>query len=122
FLNNIGSWRRSMACPRNPNAPAISSTTSPGWWRNYETAPRIAGEPLKRLRVGFAEPGDVILSHKGTVGRVAICDVACVLSPQTTYYRPSPSAFTPEFLRFQLLRVCPKTSGRITKFSEHEAD
>jgi type I restriction enzyme S subunit len=26
-----------------------------------------------------------------------------VLSPQTTYYRPSPSAFTPEFLRFQLL-------------------
>jgi type I restriction enzyme S subunit len=70
---------------------------------DYKSTPRIAGQPLKRLRVGFADPGDVILSHKGTVGRVAICDIACVLSPQTTYYRPSPSAFTSEFLRFQLL-------------------
>ena len=33
-LNSGGSWRRSVACPRNPNAPAISSTTFPGWWRN----------------------------------------------------------------------------------------
>ncbi len=47
---------------------------------------------LKRLRVGFAKPNDLLLSHKGTVGEVAIvpstyADV--ILSPQTTYYRTS---------------------------------
>jgi len=83
--------------------PFITAAQLTGNVINYQSAPRIAGQPLKRLRVGFAERGDIILSHKGTVGRVALCNAACVLSPQTTYYRPSPSAFTPEFLRFQLL-------------------
>ena len=83
--------------------PFITAAQLAGDVIDFDTAPRLSGEPLKRLKVGFAEPGDVILSHKGTVGRVAICDAACVLSPQTTYYRPAPCAFTPEFLRFQLL-------------------
>lgn len=46
---------------------------------------------LKKLRVGFAKSGDLILSHKGTIGQVAIIggDCSCaILSPQTTYYRP----------------------------------
>ena len=43
-----------------------------------------------KLRIGFARPDDVLLSHKGTVGEVAI--VSCeseivILSPQVTYYR-----------------------------------
>jgi type I restriction enzyme S subunit len=45
---------------------------------------------LDKLRVGFAKPGDVLLTHKGTVGETSIVngryDVV-ILSPQVTYYR-----------------------------------
>ena len=33
----------------------------------------IRKEQADRLRVGFAKPGDVLLSHKGTVGRGCHC-------------------------------------------------
>lgn len=49
---------------------------------------------LKKLRIGFARPNDVLLSHKGTVGEVAIVPAnldVIILSPQTTYYRLSES-------------------------------
>lgn len=43
------------------------------------------------LRIGFAERGDVLLSHKGTVGQVAhLADTPTeyvMLTPQVTYYR-----------------------------------
>ena len=44
-----------------------------------------------KLRVGFAKAGDVLLSHKGTVGEVAkVGDIETdyvMLTPQVTYYR-----------------------------------
>lgn len=67
---------------------------------NYLDAPKIDGEPLNKLKVGFAEPGDVLLSHKGTVGRTAICTQPCVLSPQTTYYRLNAENLNGAFLRY----------------------
>jgi type I restriction enzyme, S subunit len=42
------------------------------------------------LRTGFAKNGDVLLSHKGTIGRVAILRTEhdyVMLTPQVTYYR-----------------------------------
>lgn len=45
---------------------------------------------MSKLRIGFCQPGDVLLSHKGTVGELAIVpqDVPrAILSPQVTYYR-----------------------------------
>lgn len=45
---------------------------------------------LDKLRVGFARGGDLLLSHKGTIGEVAIVpkDIeVAILSPQVTYYR-----------------------------------
>lgn len=49
-------------------------------------------EALARtLRIGFARPGDILLSHKGTVGEVARLDDLktdfAMLTPQVTYYR-----------------------------------
>lgn len=65
---------------------------------DFENAPRLSGPPLQRLRIGFAEPDDVILTHKGSVGRVAIADRPCVLTPQTTYYRCDPGLILPSYL------------------------
>lgn len=69
---------------------------------DYECAPRLQGAALAKLRVGFAKVGDVVLTHKGTVGRVAIAEQACVLSPQTTYYRCDGSLLLPEYLRIYM--------------------
>lgn len=45
---------------------------------------------LRKLRIGFAKAGDLLLSHKGTIGEVAVVPSWCedlILSPQVTYYR-----------------------------------
>lgn len=50
----------------------------------------IARAQAEALRIGFAKTGDVLLSHKGTIGRVAILatnDDYVILTPQVTYYR-----------------------------------
>ena len=57
---------------------------------------------LKRLRIGFAQAGDVLLSHKGSIGLTAIVPASedsIILSPQVTYYRPNPESLLPQFLR-----------------------
>ena len=55
------------------------------------------------LRKGFAKAGDVLLSHKATLGRVAkvgkITGEFIVLTPQTTYYRVlKPKVLHPDYL------------------------
>lgn len=55
-----------------------------------KSAKKISHEQYKSLRIGFSKPGDVILTHKGTVGLTAIVseeDGELMMSPQTTYYR-----------------------------------
>lgn len=69
---------------------------------DYLNAPKVSGDALARLRVGFSEPGDVIFTHKGTVGRVAINTMNCVLTPQTTYYRLNQNFLLSEYLSLYL--------------------
>jgi type I restriction enzyme S subunit len=55
-----------------------------------EKAYKLDASWLKKLRIGFAKPGDLLLSHKGTVGELAIVPnmyPLVILSPQVTYYR-----------------------------------
>lgn len=50
----------------------------------------ISEQRARTLRIGFAVDGDVLLSHKGTIGRVAILQTDMefvMLTPQVTYYR-----------------------------------
>ncbi|WP_374962743.1 restriction endonuclease subunit S [Spongiibacter tropicus] len=51
----------------------------------------ISSEQAESLRKGFAKPGDVLLSHKATIGRTAIVPKVhtdyVMLTPQVTYYR-----------------------------------
>lgn len=50
----------------------------------------ITEKQAKSLRKGFAKPNDVLLTHKATLGRVAIVPndyEYIILTPQVTYYR-----------------------------------
>lgn len=51
----------------------------------------IAPAQAASLKKGFAKPGDVLLSHKATIGRTALVGTInteyLVLTPQVTYYR-----------------------------------
>jgi type I restriction enzyme S subunit len=59
-----------------------------------------------KLRKGFAEDGDVLLSHKGTIGRVAKLQTELdyiMLTPQVTYYRiTDDEILTGDYLYFYL--------------------
>ncbi len=69
---------------------------------NYDKAKRLGKEWLSRLRVGFSRQGDVLLTHKGTMGQVGIVGEEheiVILSPQVTYYRIEDQAkLSPQFL------------------------
>jgi type I restriction enzyme S subunit len=57
---------------------------------DLEATEKINRIALKRIRKGFGLPGDALLAHKGTVGRVAVIPtdaVEFVCSPQTTLWR-----------------------------------
>ncbi len=50
----------------------------------------ITEDTARRLRIGFSITGDVLLTHKGTLGNVAVVEEAdpfIMLTPQVTYYR-----------------------------------
>lgn len=62
----------------------------------FHSASRINETALSRIRKGIGRPCDVLLSHKGTVGKVALTSPDCepfVCSPQTTFWRTLDSSF-----------------------------
>ena len=57
---------------------------------NYHSCAFIKESQAATLRKGFAKPGDVLLTHKATIGRTAIVSDeydTIILTPQVTYYR-----------------------------------
>lgn len=58
---------------------------------DFDSCHFISEKQAKTLKKGWAKPGDVLLTHKGTVGRVAIVQSSqfkdLLLTPQVTYYR-----------------------------------
>lgn len=56
----------------------------------FESAEKINDRARERITKGIGAPGDVLLSHKGTVGKVALAPQKAppfVCSPQTTFWR-----------------------------------
>jgi type I restriction enzyme S subunit len=56
----------------------------------FEQAQRINDRAFSRIRKGIGRGGDVLFSHKGTVGKLAIAPLDAspfVCSPQTTFWR-----------------------------------
>ena len=58
---------------------------------NYSQCAHITERQAESLRKGFAKNGDVLLTHKATIGETAIVDYDkypyIMLTPQVTYYR-----------------------------------
>ena len=57
---------------------------------DYTNCAYITEAQASTLRKGFSKPGDVLLTHKATIGRTAIVSDeydTIILTPQVTYYR-----------------------------------
>ncbi len=64
-------------------------------------APRLAEDRADDLRFGFVEPGDVLLSHNATVGRVAVVPEFAgriLIGTSLTYFRVNPAKISPRYL------------------------
>lgn len=64
---------------------------------------RITFSQYQSLRIGFSTEGDVLLSHKGTIGETAIVPAGykdVMLTPQVTLYRIGSSRLSNEFLLY----------------------
>jgi type I restriction enzyme, S subunit len=56
----------------------------------FESASKINERARQRITKGIGAPGDVLISHKGTVGKIALAPIDAppfVCSPQTTFWR-----------------------------------
>ncbi|MBK9126188.1 MAG: restriction endonuclease subunit S [Phycisphaerales bacterium] len=68
----------------------IRATDMDGGLVLFDAAARISDTAFKRIRKGVGAPGDVLFSHKGTVGKLALVPMDAppyVCSPQTTLWR-----------------------------------
>lgn len=74
---------------------------------DFLAAGKINDVARQRIRKGVGAPGDVILSHKGTVGRVAVAPADApefVCSPQTTFWRSlDHESLDQRYLRYVLI-------------------
>ena len=75
---------------------------------DYSTCKFITEEQSKTLKKGFAKEGDVLLTHKATIGRTCIVKDLntpyIVLTPQVTYYRILDNTkLNNEFLKYYFL-------------------
>jgi restriction endonuclease S subunit len=86
--------------------PFLMASDLKGGVVDLENCTFIPRRLADNLRKGFAKNGDVLLSHKGTIGRVAILTTDLdyvVLTPQVTYYRVAePSVLLNHFLSYAL--------------------
>ncbi|WP_283743155.1 restriction endonuclease subunit S [Sideroxydans sp. CL21] len=70
----------------------------------FDSASKINERARQRITKGIGAPGDVLLSHKGTVGKIALVPMDAppfVCSPQTTFWR----ALNPKVLDRKFLYV-----------------
>jgi type I restriction enzyme, S subunit len=70
--------------------PFIMASDLKGGKVNLKSCKFIKKEQADNLQKGFSQKGDVLLSHKATLGRTAIVQAGyeyIMLTPQVTYYR-----------------------------------
>lgn len=73
---------------------------------DIEKAYKLDPRWLNDLRIGFSKIGDVLLTHKGSIGFVTINEgeyETIILSPQVTYYRIDINIISNKFLKYMFL-------------------
>ncbi len=85
--------------------PFVMASDLRGGTVDFRRCSKISESLARTLRIGFARSGDILLSHKGTVGEVARLGVLetefVMLTPQVTYYRVTEqSRLDPDWLYF----------------------
>lgn len=76
---------------------------------NIKTCHKITWKQYQSLRIGFAKPGDILLSHKGTVGLTTVVPDELhhlMLTPQVTYYRLSEDSTIVKRFLFYFIQSC----------------
>lgn len=66
----------------------------------YGNSLKLEESFYKNIKIGFTIKNDVILTHKGTIGKTAINLMDSICSPQTTYYRLNREFILPKFLMY----------------------
>jgi len=72
---------------------------------NFEEAPKLPESLYAKLRIGFTQPGDVLLTHNATVGRVALLPEEagnCIVGTSVTYYRLDPKKLDNNYFTYFL--------------------
>lgn len=83
--------------------PFIMASDLRNGWVDLAKANKLPQSITDNLRIGFCYGGDVLLSHKGSVGYVAIApehDPYLMLTPQVTYYRVNDEQLSRDFLSY----------------------
>ncbi len=99
---------------------------------DFNTCHFITEAQAKTLKKGWAKTGDVLLTNKGTIGRVAIVQPSkyedMLLTPQITYYRCLKDIdneylaafFTTDFFVMQLQRMTTGTTRASVTITQQE--
>lgn len=72
------------------------------WELDLDACPRLCSTKAAQLKKGWAQNGDVLLSHNATVGRVALLEGSAkdvLLGTSVTFYRFNPAFIEPGFAR-----------------------
>lgn len=85
--------------------PFIMANTFVNGNIDFSASKKLPQKLTDKLRVGFALSGDLLLTHKGTIGEVAIVPDSIewpyiMLTPQVTYYRVNTEKTSTDFLYF----------------------
>lgn len=93
---------------------------------SFETAQRINTVAVARIRKGIGRGGDVLFSHKGTVGKLAAAPLDAppfVCSPQTTFWRTlKPEELDRKFLYYFMSSSAFSNQWRARKGETDMAD
>jgi len=99
--------------------PFVMASDLTGDQVDLENCKYISEATAEGLRKGFAIEGDVLLTHKGTLGLTdvvgPICTPYIVLTPQVTYYRPNPEELDKHFLKYVF--ISPFFQGQLLAFT-----
>lgn len=82
--------------------PFVMASDISNGFIDVDNCKKLTKERADRLRIGFAQNGDVLLSHKASIGYTCIVDNAdpyVMLTPQVTYYRVAPNKLLPQYLK-----------------------